>query len=152
MPFAVLVILYVLATAGVVGLAIFVSYLADLLQKKTKYSAALISGVLLGIMTGIPELVTGLTSVIGLHSSELAVGDVLGSNVFNIFTLGLFTLIFFKNFKKSQIQKSEFINIGSLILVYALYVAGFFTNGIVLLNGVFSIISLFVMVIYVINV
>lgn len=145
------IVLYLLITTGIVFVGIFVSFLADQLQNKTKMSAALVSGVFLGILSGIPEIVADLTTVF-IKKPQLAVGDIIGSNLINISLLAIASLIFIKNIRKFKSTRADFINLGSLVLMHILFVAGFFTDGIVLINHVLSIISLIAFIIYIVNV
>lgn len=145
------IVLYLIITFGIVVVGIFVGFLADQLQNKTKMSAALISGVFLGILSGIPEIVANLTTIF-IGSPKLAVGDILGSNVINVSLLAIASLIFIKNIRKFKSSRADFINLGSLIVMHALYVICFFTNGIYLINQVFSIVSFLTFIVYIINV
>jgi cation:H+ antiporter len=144
-------VLYLLITICIVIVGIFVSFLADKLQNKTKMSAALISGVFLGILSGVPEIVADLTTVFIGHP-QLAVGDIIGSNLINVSLLAIASLIFIKNIRSFKSSKADFINLGSLVLMHVLYVAGFFTNGIYMLNKAFSIISFIAFIVYIVNV
>jgi cation:H+ antiporter len=151
MNLAIDVILYIIITFGIVAIGVFVSFLADQMQNKTKMSAALISGVFLGILSGVPEIVADLTTVF-IGSPKLAVGDIIGSNLINVSLLTIASLIFIKNIRKFESSRADFVNLGSLILMHALYVVGFFTDGIYLINQVFSIISFIAFIVYIVNV
>jgi len=47
---------------------------------------------LLGVVTSLPELISGITGVL-LNSHDLAVSNVFGSNVFNVFLVGILDMI-----------------------------------------------------------
>lgn len=76
---------------GVAGPAL--SKNADIIADKTDFSASWIGLILLGTITSLPELVTGLTAVTGAEVPDIAVGDVLGSCVFNLLILVLVDLL-----------------------------------------------------------
>ncbi len=59
----------------------------DIIADKLNLSASWIGLILLGTITSLPELVTGVTSVTGAHVPNIAVGDALGSCVFNLLIL-----------------------------------------------------------------
>ena len=62
--------------------------------KKTGVSDFLIGALIVGFGTSCPELVVSLTGAIQ-GNSEIAIGNVIGSNVFNtLFILGLTTVFF----------------------------------------------------------
>jgi cation:H+ antiporter len=59
----------------------------DIIADKTGISGNWIGLVLLGTVTSLPELVTGVTSVTVAQVPNIAVGDALGSCVFNLLIL-----------------------------------------------------------------
>lgn len=62
---------------------------ADVIADKTGVSGAWIGLVLLGLVTSLPELVTGISAVTLASAPGIAIGDVLGSLVFNLLLLAL---------------------------------------------------------------
>lgn len=63
----------------------------DVLAEKTGLGKSWIGLVLLATVTSLPELVTGITASLR-ESADIAVGNVTGSCVFNLFTLALIDL------------------------------------------------------------
>lgn len=61
----------------------------DIIAEKTGLGRAWIGLVLMASVTSLPELVTGVTSVTFAGVPDIAVGDVLGSCVFNMLILAL---------------------------------------------------------------
>ena len=59
----------------------------DIIADKTGLSGNWIGLILLGTVTSLPELMTGLSSVTVANVPNIAVGDVLGSCVFNLLIL-----------------------------------------------------------------
>lgn len=59
----------------------------DIIADKTGLSGNWIGLILLGTVTSLPELVTGISSVTGADVPSIAVGDVFGSCVFNLLIL-----------------------------------------------------------------
>lgn len=57
--------------------------LADAIGEKTGMSGSWV-GLLLAAVTSLPELATGVSAVTVAHAPNIAVGDVLGSTVFNL--------------------------------------------------------------------
>lgn len=62
---------------------------ADVIAEKTGLGKLWVGVVLLAFVTSIPELVTGLSSVILFATPDIAAGDVLGSCVFNMLILAV---------------------------------------------------------------
>lgn len=59
----------------------------DIIAEKIGLGKSLIGVILLASVTSLPELVTGLSAVSITNTPDIAVGDVLGSCVFNLFIL-----------------------------------------------------------------
>ncbi|WP_088284742.1 sodium:calcium antiporter [Ideonella sp. A 288] len=58
--------------------------LADAIGEKTGMSGSWVGLLLLAAVTSLPELATGISAVTAAQSPDIAVGDVLGSTVFNL--------------------------------------------------------------------
>ena len=107
--------------------SIKLSYYGDVLSKQTKLGSALIGGLLIASITSLPEFVTSISAVI-LNNPALSFGDILGSNMFNIFVLAAYNIWFFK--------KDIFLNTNSkykyeciiLLVEYLLILVGTKTN------------------------
>lgn len=111
------IFLFLLFAFFTVFLSIKLSYYADLLSKTSKVSKALIGGILLAGVTALPEFVTCLSAVF-LANPALALGDVLGSNFFNIFIIAFFDLFFLKKFMFRKLSKNHYIVYILLIINY----------------------------------
>jgi cation:H+ antiporter len=62
---------------------------ADAIAEKARISAGWAGLVLLATITSLPELMTGSSAVTVAGAPEIAIGDVLGSSVFNLFLLAV---------------------------------------------------------------
>ncbi|MBI5752709.1 MAG: sodium:calcium antiporter [Hydrogenophilales bacterium] len=68
-----------------IGIAGFkLSRYGDVIAEKTGMGGTWIGLILLATVTSLPELITGISAVSFAHTPEIAVGDVLGSCVFNL--------------------------------------------------------------------
>lgn len=65
------------------------SYYGDLISLKSGLGKAWVGLILMASVTSLPEMVIGISSVTVVGSSDLAVGNVLGSCVFNLAILSL---------------------------------------------------------------
>ena len=111
-------ILYIICAIIIVLLSNKASVYVDLLDKKTSLSGAFIGGVMLSAVTSLPELFTSLTSTVWLDKPGLCLGNILGSNLFNLLILAVLILIFFKGFSTAKVAKSHIIVSVSIILIY----------------------------------
>lgn len=66
---------------------------ADAIAEKTRISANWAGLALLATVTSLPELMTGVSAVMVAAAPNIAIGDVLGSTVFNLFLLALIDLL-----------------------------------------------------------
>ncbi len=82
------------ACAVLIGVAgTFLSRYGDVIADKTGLGGTWIGLVLLATVTSLPELITGVSAVTLAATPEIAVGDVLGSCVFNLFILTILDLL-----------------------------------------------------------
>lgn len=110
-------VLYIIVAIGVIYLSNKASEYVDLLDKTTSLSGAFIGGILLSAVTSLPELFTSISSTLFLDKPGLCIGNILGSNLFNIAILSLFILVMSKAFKQAKLSKSHtYISISVLII------------------------------------
>ncbi len=84
-----------LACAAVITVAgTKLSRYGDIIAEKTGISASWVGLVLLAGVTSLPELVTGISAVTIADAPNIAVGDVLGSCVFNLVILVVVDLLY----------------------------------------------------------
>jgi len=123
--FAVLLIYAVLAFLIVVFSKKLADYV-DALDKKTKISGAFIGAVLLAAVTSLPELFTSISATLLIENGQdLVIGNILGSNLFNLAIIGVALVLFFRLFAKSTIEyKTQYIVILSCLIIYALIAYG----------------------------
>lgn len=80
--------LSLLACLAVIGFAgVRLSRYGDIIAEKTGLSRGWVGLILLATVTSLPEMVTGLTAVTAARAPDIAVGDLLGSCVFNLFII-----------------------------------------------------------------
>ena len=141
-------LLYLVLAMIVVGLSIRISYYVDLIDKTTDLSGAFIGGVMLAAVTSLPELFTSMSATVFLGKPELVIGNILGSNIFNLFVLATLVVIMYKKVNRAYISKSHTNVTAWLIVTYALLTLPIYFNKDVTILGV-SIISLVIGVIYI---
>ena len=100
-------LLYLILAACVVLLSVKAANYVDLLDKKTNLSGAFIGGVMLAAVTSLPEFFTTISATSFLGNPDLALGNILGSNLFNNAILATLVLLFIKKFSSSTISKSH---------------------------------------------
>lgn len=101
---------YFLSSAALVYFSIKCADYVDLLDKKTSLSGAFIGGVILAAVTSLPELVTSI-SAISIGNPGLIIGNVLGSNIFNLCIFGALTALSVKTYATCKIGKAHLATI-----------------------------------------
>ncbi|MCF7818741.1 MAG: hypothetical protein K9M54_12770 [Kiritimatiellales bacterium] len=119
-------VLAFLATAAVVVLSgIRLSIYGDALGDRIGLGSGLVGLVFLAGVTSLPELVVSLTSVIQCtdpaQGADLATGNMLGSNVFNLLILAFMALLFPCKFDPSKMENPH-----TASTIYGLIMLGVF--------------------------
>jgi cation:H+ antiporter len=78
-----------IATAGY-----WLAHYGDVIAHKTKLGGAWIGVILVATVTSLPELATGVSSVTLANAPDIAVGDVLGSCVFNLAMIAVLDFLY----------------------------------------------------------
>ncbi len=113
-------ILYLGLALAVVGISIRLSYYVNLLDRTTNISGAFIGGVMLAAVTSLPELFTSISATLFVDQPEMVIGNILGSNTFNLFVLGGLIVLNLKTFKKCFLSPSHKNTLVATIIMYIL--------------------------------
>lgn len=111
-------VLYLLVAATVVWLSVKASDYVDLLERKTTLSGAFIGGIMLSAVTSLPELFTSISATVLIDQPGLCLGNILGSDLFNLAALSVFVLVFFRPFQNATLAGSHR---AVALLVFACY-------------------------------
>ncbi len=85
---------FIICTLVIVYSGTRLSKYGDIIAEKTGLGRAWIGLILMASVTSLPELVTGISSVTYADVPDIAVGDVLGSCVFNMLIIALLDAIY----------------------------------------------------------
>ncbi len=99
-----------LAVIGVAGVRL--SRYGDIIAEKSGLSRGWIGLVLLASVTSLPELVTGLTSVTVANVPDIAVGDVMGSCVFNLLIIVVLDFLYRKESVYTRARQGNVLSAG----------------------------------------
>lgn len=110
-------VLFLFLAGLTIYLSFKLSYYADILNKTSNISGVFIGGILLAGITSLPEFVTCLSSIF-LNNPYLAIGDILGSNFFNIAMMCLFDILFIKTMFYNYTKNKYYIIYLLLIINY----------------------------------
>lgn len=101
--------------------------------------------IMLASITSLPELITSTASTI-IGNPEMAVSNIFGSNLFNIFIIFILDVFFIKNSFSSSIGFKNYLSCFSSILLTMIFLLGF-VFGEITLAGI-SFISIIIFLIY----
>ncbi len=101
-------LLYAICLISIVFVSNKLGQYVDALDKKTKLSGAFLGGILLAGVTSLPELITSITAAI-MGQPEMTLGNILGSNVFDLTIIGVLLIVFAKKISQKTITKGNTI-------------------------------------------
>lgn len=112
-------LLICLAVIGYAGY--FLSRYGDIIADKSGVSASWIGLILLATATSLPELVTGISAVTIADAPNIAVGDVLGSTVFNLAILVMLDALYRRETMYSRAAQGHILSaaLGAILIAFA---------------------------------
>lgn len=114
--------LQLLLCLGIIGYAgYFLSRHGDIIAEKSGISASWVGLILLSTATSLPELATGISSVTFANAPNIAVGDVLGSTVFNLAILVLVDRLYRRETLYSRAAQGHILSasLGMILIAFA---------------------------------
>jgi cation:H+ antiporter len=106
---------FALAAAGLIFITPWMVRTSNDIASITGLGTTFIGTTLVALVTSLPELVTTITAI-RLGAADMAVGNLFGSNMFNMFALGL-TDVFFTQGRFLSVVDPAFLIIASLGLI-----------------------------------
>jgi len=112
-------LLFCLAVIGYAGY--FLSRYGDIIAEKSGISASWVGLILLSTATSLPELVTGISAVSFANAPDIAVGDALGSTVFNLAILILLDALYRRETLYSRAAQGHVLSVmlGTILIAFA---------------------------------
>ncbi len=107
--------------------ALFLPYFGEKIAQETGLSDSFFGTVFLAITTSLPELVVSV-SALRMGSLDMAMGNLLGSNVFNIAVLALLDLFYIEGSLYSEISGTHSLSILASIIMTAVVAVGLVTR------------------------
>lgn len=117
---------YAVVASIVVFAAVKASHYIDLLDRTTRFSGAFLGGVLLSAVTSLPEFFTSLSATLFLDKPALCIGNILGSDLFNIAMLSVMVLLSIRSFRHAEIGRGNIIVSLYLVLIYGVMMLDYF--------------------------
>jgi cation:H+ antiporter len=105
---------YALNALAVVGAAVFLPRIGSAIAEQTGLSQSFVGTVFIAITTSLPEVVVCLAAL-KIDAVDLAIGNLFGSNIFNVFILALDDLLFMRGPLLSFADKAHAVSALSAI-------------------------------------
>jgi cation:H+ antiporter len=123
---------------------------ADAIAEKTGLGRAWVGAILLAGVTSLPELVSGVTAVTLLNAPNLAIGGIVGSNLFNLTLIAVMDLAYQPGSILAQAQEGHILSGGLSILLMGLAIMSPLIGPILNGSGLWGIsfISLAIIIVY----
>jgi cation:H+ antiporter len=114
---------YALNALVVIGAAIFLPYFGENIARQTGLGNSFFGTLFIAAATSLPELVVSLAAL-RMGSIDMAVGNLLGSNVFNMFILGIDDVFYREGSIFKDISPSHLLSVFVTIIMTAVVVLG----------------------------
>jgi cation:H+ antiporter len=97
---------YALHALLIVGAATWLPVIADGIAEQTGLGRSFVGGVFVALTTSLPELVVSV-SALRIGAADMAIANLFGSNMFNIFILGVDDLFFLRGPLLSHVSSNH---------------------------------------------
>jgi cation:H+ antiporter len=114
---------YTTAAVLVVGAAIWLPRLGAELARQTGLGEAFVGSFFIAITTSLPEIVVSLSAV-RIGAIDLGIGNVLGSNLFNLLILGLDDVFFRQGPILAAVDTSHAVAVLAVVTMNGLFLTG----------------------------
>ena len=121
------VLRYALHAGVVVGSAIFLPSIAERIAEMTGLGQTFVGNIFVAISTSLPEL-TVCIAALKIGAVDMAVGNIFGSNIFNMFILAIEDIFFFKGPILSFVESQHMIPSLLAMAMTGLAIAGLIYN------------------------
>ncbi len=119
---------YAIHALVVIGAALALPHFAEEIAIASGLGATFIGTLLLAASTSLPEVAVSV-SALRMGSLDMAVGNLLGSNLFNIFILAMDDLVYPKGSLLDDASETHIVSVFSTIIMSAIVIVGLTFRG-----------------------
>jgi cation:H+ antiporter len=142
-----------LACAGVIIFCgIRLSKYGDVIAEKSGMGKAWFGLIMMASVTSLPELISGISSVTFINAPDLAIGDVVGSCMFNILILSILDFFYKEGAISSKVQQGQVLGAGFGVIIISLVLAAFVFHSHLPVIGWIGLPSLLLVIVYLISI
>ena len=121
------VLRYAFHAAVVVGAAVFLPALAERLAEMTGLGQTFVGSIFVAVATSLPE-VTVSVAALRIGAVDMAVGNIFGSNLFNMLILAIQDIFYFKGPMLSFVSSAQMVPAIAAMAMTGLAIAGLIYN------------------------
>ena len=114
---------FILAAAAVIGAGIWLSFIGDEIATTYNLNASFVGSLFLAVTSSMPELVVTIAAL-RLGAFDMAVADILGSNMFNIAIIAPVDLFYTQGAILSSVEDAHLITAAVAIVMSLLVIIG----------------------------
>ena len=114
---------FALAAAAVIAAGIWLSFIGDGIAETTGWDATFVGSLFLAITTSMPELVVSVAAL-RLGAEDMAIADILGSNMFNIAIIAPVDLFYTQGAILCSASSSHLITAAAVAIMSLLIIIG----------------------------
>ncbi|MCG2677414.1 sodium:calcium antiporter [bacterium] len=137
---------FIVAALIIIFSGVRLCHYGDLIAQRTGLTRAWVGIILIAAITSLPELVTSMSAALMVKAPDLALGNLLGSNAFNLMALGSLLIIY------RQKRPTPKIVGGAICSLFGIILVGLVGGGIIFRSpfflGWFGLDSLLILIIY----
>jgi cation:H+ antiporter len=139
-----------LCAAVIIFCGIRLSRYGDLIAEKSGLGKAWLGLIMMSSVTSLPELISGISAVTFINAPNLAIGDVVGSCMFNLLIFALLDVFYKQAPISSRVQQSQVIAAGFSVIIIGLVSAGLIFEKYIPVLGWLSLSSIGFVLVYLI--
>lgn len=117
------IIRYIGFASIIVGAALFLPHFAEKISIMTGLGQSFVGSIFLAISTSLPEIAISLAAI-RMGSIDLSVGNLLGSNIFNVFILFIDDIFYTKWRFLSDVSDTNLITVFGIVIMSAIVIIG----------------------------
>ncbi|MGZ8550657.1 MAG: sodium:calcium antiporter, partial [Chitinophagaceae bacterium] len=115
---------YTLFALVIISAAVLIPHFAEKIAEQTGLSSSFIGTVFVAISTSLPEIAVSVAAV-RFGSVDLAIGNLLGSNIFNVLILSVDDLFYTKGILLKDASEIHLVSVFACMIMTAIAIAGF---------------------------
>ncbi len=112
---------YVWFASVIIGAALFLPHFAEQIALMTGLGQSFVGTLFIAISTSLPEIAVSLAAI-RMGSIDLSVGNLLGSNIFNVFILFIDDIFYTKGHFLSDVNDANIITVFGIVIMSAIVI------------------------------